>query len=463
MPLGKNSDRSRLGWEQQGMSNYPNISLVVTSCDRHSLLQQTLESLNRNLPGRLAETIIIEDGDKPAPAFFRNFPNLGNLTWLNSGGRMGQWWCVDRAYQHVKTPLILHFEDDWAVRAPFLDESLKILEQYPEIFTVSLRGAFCNGHPLAKDPNYPFQILRPGWQHFGSFTMNPGLRRLSDYKRIGTYGKHCGYHSGGIAPEMALNDVYEGLGYRIASLPPDNKQIVEHLGHQCSKAKERFAPPYKVLIAIPACHSYRYGVHTAAFHSDSQPNRIDAQRSTWLKDVKAQSHFMDYRFFYGSPSPQGFVPKPDEVLLDCGDTYEALPQKVRAIYKYALDHGYTHVYKADDDTYCRVDRLILSDFRLHDQCGFKYDGDSKYVTGGAGYTLNRRAMQAVVGETPNHWAEDLWVGSVMRSRGFDRFPDKRFVPGFDAHYIDIAKLPDDFISCHACKPEQMEILRREKP
>ena len=369
---------------------------------------------------------------------------------------MGQILAADRLWQHCKTEFAYWLEDDWLHQAAgYIGASFEILKKYPEIITVSLRGAFANGHPLTEDARYPFRILQPDYHHFGCFTFNPGLRRLSDYKRIGTYGKYCGYHVRGTASEQILSDLYQKLDYLIASLPPDSKQIVEHLGHCCSKQKEYPPPPPKILIAIPACHQYRYGKQTNAFHNDAQPSRIDAQRKTWLKDVIPHKHYVDYKFFYGRGAG---TPQHDEVFLECGDTYEDLPSKVKEICRYALTNGYTHVYKCDDDTYCRVDRLLLSDFRSYDQYGFKFDGEQNYVTGGAGYTLSQAAMKAVIAEQPNHWAEDLWVGSVMRKHNLKRGKDLRFVPGFREHYVDITKLPEDFITCHAVKPQDMETL-----
>jgi len=44
-----------------------NISLVVTSCARHDLLRQTLDSFITTTDMQPRETIIVEDSDTPMP------------------------------------------------------------------------------------------------------------------------------------------------------------------------------------------------------------------------------------------------------------------------------------------------------------------------------------------------------------------------------------------------------------
>ncbi len=431
---------------------HDNITVVLTSCQRHDLLYKTLLSLLKHVPDGFAEVIIIEDGDTKEPSWLNEVSALGKITWMNSPARMGQIWCVDKAYQQVGTPYIFHCEDDWEFDGPFVEQSLSILEQYPEVFTVSLRGKFCNGHPLISDPHYPFKVQQRDWHGFGAFNFNPGLRRLSDYQKIGSYGKHVGYHRHGADSERELSGIYRKLGYVIASLPPDDKEIAKHLGHGRSQAQRPLPVIDKILIAIPACHKYRYGRRINEFHFDSQPNRIDSQRNTWLKDVQVHSHFLDYKFFYGRGEG---TPLDDEVFLDCGDSYEELPHKVKEICRYALKKGYSYIFKCDDDTFTHIDRLLLSDFRNYDQYGYKDTLLTSYIPGGTGYILNKKAMNAIVSEQVTEWAEDLWVGRLMRKHNLSRGSDTRFIPGYKAHYVEISELPTDFISCHAVRPDDM--------
>jgi hypothetical protein len=220
-----------------------NITMVVTSCDRHDLLRDTLNSFIRVHCGgmRPDRCIVVEDSTIPMPAWLQtdiNYysTNLGCITWFNNGSRRGQVYSIDRAYSFVTIDYVFHLEDDWHFNeCGFMRESMKILQRYPEIIQVSLRGD-TGWHQLIDSPRYPFKIAMPYWGNdWGGLSWNPGLRRLSDYKRIGSYGCHaaCGTH--GLVHEALLSRKYLDMGYRIADL---GRPIVSHIGGARSRATE---------------------------------------------------------------------------------------------------------------------------------------------------------------------------------------------------------------------------------
>jgi GT2 family glycosyltransferase len=119
------------------------ITVVVTSCDRHDLLRQTLESLINTIDLPIFETIVIEDGSTPKPEWLGHgrFRELGNIRWLSNETRMGQIYSIGWAYSEVKTEYVFHCEDDWNfIEQGFLKLSMDILDAHPEVITVSLRG-----------------------------------------------------------------------------------------------------------------------------------------------------------------------------------------------------------------------------------------------------------------------------------------------------------------------------------
>jgi hypothetical protein len=203
-------------------------TLCITSCDRHDLLQQTLLSLG-DVP-----SIIVEDGPAERPAWLP--PMAG---WINKPRRMGQIHSADLLMQRVTTPYVLWCEDDWHFTEPvsaWLPQSLQILEAFPEVSTVSLRHKDCNGHPLVSDSRYPFQIQQPNWNGFGSFCFNPGIRRLSDYQRMGTYASLAGQIVPGCLNEQAISRAYRSHGYIIADI---GRVIARHIGNGRSRASEK--------------------------------------------------------------------------------------------------------------------------------------------------------------------------------------------------------------------------------
>ncbi len=181
------------------------VTLVLTSAGRYDLLARTLESLYKHETFPFAEVIIAED-------------------W----NREGQVKNIDRAYARVKTPYIFHLEDDWLFyRGDFIEHSIDILETYHTVFQVWLRAHNdTNGHPLVSLRSCPFLILDPDWE-WGGFSWNPGVRRLSDWERIGGYMKY--WEGTDNKTERYLSHLYAAEGMAAAILPEPGG-YVRHIG-----------------------------------------------------------------------------------------------------------------------------------------------------------------------------------------------------------------------------------------
>jgi hypothetical protein len=199
------------------------VTLVVTSCGRADLLERTLESFFTLNTYPLARTIIIEDGPANPPAF-----PVPDLTYIANEVRIGQVCSIDRAYSRVDTPYVLHWEDDWETyRDGFIGPSLEILERYPEILQVWLRAYDDTaGHPIVKLPQFNVPTMSTDWKWHG-FSWNPGLRRMTDYRRLGGYSQFR--HRKSLGAELEISKVYRSLGYHAAILP-EPKGYVRHTG-----------------------------------------------------------------------------------------------------------------------------------------------------------------------------------------------------------------------------------------
>lgn len=438
------------------------VTLVITSCGRHDLLKRTLESFVLANTYPIAKTIIVEDAGLEAPNWL-TFSSLGEIVWIKNKRQRGQIWSIDRAYSEVTTPYIFHCEDDWqfdrTLAGNFIAESRDILEADKKALQVWIRSDA--GHPVHSDDSYELPYMDQDWNEgWMGFSFNPGLRRLSDWQRIGSYGKHVGYNPQ-YCGELELNHLYGSLDY----ICPFLRGIVTHIGGQAHVdwAKAPRAP--KVLIAIPACHKYDYtNKGDGRIHKNRETNeKLEAVRNTWAKDVEAFDDYVTFKFFFGKGGDR--QPGPDEVFLDCPDNYEGLPHKVKAIYQWALAHGFDYVFKGDDDTYIYVDRLLATDFQDQQYVGYCSDEPTQptatiYASGGSGYWLDKKCMEIIINSQPNDWAEDRWVGGVLYARGIKAKRDARYLPGFWEHFVDLSKLPDNhsYITMHACTPAMMEEL-----
>lgn len=150
-----------------------------------------------------------------------------------------------------------------------------------------------------------------------------------------------------------------------------------------------------------------------------------AVRSTWLPLVEKHRERLDAFFFVGRGSED--VSAPDVVEVDAGDTYFDLPEKIRAIARWAKEHGYEYMAKCDDDV------VLLPDLWL--QSGFDklpYSGRANrtptadnpfWVPMGFFYVFNKRAIDIVAQaeELPHRWEKDnddeRWVAELLHKEG----------------------------------------------
>jgi GT2 family glycosyltransferase len=199
------------------------VSVVLTSCGRPDLLKRTVESFNRYNTFPIKEFIIIEDsGNK---AMHREVKSLyPDYTLILNKENIGLIASIDKAYSYVKTPFVMHCEDDWeSYRSGFIEKSLKILLSNPKIMLVWLRALNdVNGHPIEdktfmiEDTSYRLMAthVEGKWHGFG---FNPGLRRMEDYKKIGPYSLIAPTENTGMR-ECYVGQEYFKAGFRAVTL-----------------------------------------------------------------------------------------------------------------------------------------------------------------------------------------------------------------------------------------------------
>ncbi len=181
----------------------------------------------------------------------------------------------------------------------------------------------------------------------------------------------------------------------------------------------------RTLIAVSSCER------------DAQNGNNAAMRQTWIREMPQVEGF-EYRVFLGH-GDRALLP--DEVRLDVPDDYLSLPFKTRESSRWALDHGFDYVFRANTDTCINPHRLRASGFTRHHYFGCfpggyypepDGQGHHAYASGGPGYFTDRKACEAIVAAYPDlkicekYWAEDLWVGDVLGFAGIHGQDDPQF-------------------------------------
>ena len=175
------------------------ITITLTSCGRWDLLEKTIKSLVQFWDGpKPYELLIYEDQELRVLHFSTLYGFISEWIGKDSWefeiyhGKRGQISAIDFLYSKVKTPYIFHQEDDWeTTKSGFIQKSLSILEEKPSIMQVWLRapndrnGHPCHGVAQKTTDGTKYHVLKTGYMgKWHGYSMNPGLRRLSDYQKL---------------------------------------------------------------------------------------------------------------------------------------------------------------------------------------------------------------------------------------------------------------------------------------
>lgn len=195
------------------------VTAIFFSCRRLGLLKRTLEAFISFNTYPLREIIIVNDsGD---PEIHEILQKHYDFTLVLHPENVGLIKSIDLGYAHIKTEYFFHCEDDWMCtgRGGFIEKSLAIMQNRPDIEEVWL--ADMNKHPIdgkifiGGDTSY--RLVSENIDGWHGFTTACGLKRMSDYRRVGLYSEipweKTIWHR-----ERAIGEVYHQLGYRSAIL-----------------------------------------------------------------------------------------------------------------------------------------------------------------------------------------------------------------------------------------------------
>lgn len=227
------------------------ITAIFFSCRRLNLLYQTIKSFIDANTYPIYEYIIVNDsGDEKIHEQLKK--TYENVTFVFNEENVGLMKSIDLGYQHIKTELFFHDEDDWAFNGKkgFIEQSMAIMDQDYKIEEVWF--ADYNQHPLdltvyvTPDPlvtgfklaSENYQKGLNGFNDFAwhGFTTACALKRISDYNKVKPYAdipwQGTIWHR-----EQAIGEKYHELGYRTACLLED---YVTNIGYGQSEYKSGY-------------------------------------------------------------------------------------------------------------------------------------------------------------------------------------------------------------------------------
>lgn len=162
----------------------------------------------------------------------------------------------------------------------------------------------------------------------------------------------------------------------------------------------------------------------------SRPEFVKVLRETWVPIFSVQD--CDLRLVFGRGTQR--EPLSDEIFLECDDSYQGLPEKVREIVRWALKNGYDRVLKCDDDVVIRPDRfhgvIHASGHFIGAQASLVGPpGRQVAVPYGFCYWLTQTAMEIVaLAELPppGDNNDELWVARELYKRSIYLQNDSRY-------------------------------------
>ena len=210
-------------------------TVALTSCGRFDLLERTLRSLLPRLDGPLESILIADDSGEDAGGLDRVIENFKSsyvpIHAVVNDPPIGQVASIDRLYGLAGTDWIFHCEDDWDFfRTGFLRESFELLMENETLSMAALRDVSDYGQvPLGSErltsTGIGYRVADTSLRsqsHMSGLHFNPGLRRMSDYLRIGPYANLAP-----IVREVTVSEAYRDMGLRVGVLAAP---AVRHIG-----------------------------------------------------------------------------------------------------------------------------------------------------------------------------------------------------------------------------------------
>ena len=205
------------------------VSLIITSCGRFDLLEETLDSFFKYNTYPIKKIIITEDSTErnKLKKLVSKYENQ-NFQLIVNETRLGQLKSIDKAYKEVDTEYVFHCEDDWEFfREGFIEKSIELLKEDEKILIVGRRAKedYVEGFFFDESEDYVSKSGERFYKVKGEiFTYNPGLRRKKDMDLFGLHEKLENQRY-----EEVLSDFYKEKGFKTIFF---KEPFVRHIGNK---------------------------------------------------------------------------------------------------------------------------------------------------------------------------------------------------------------------------------------
>ena len=205
------------------------VTLVITSCGRFDLLEETLDSFFEYNTYPIKKIIITEDSTegKKLEKLISKYNNKNqNFKLIVNEARLGQLKSIDKAYREIDTEYIFHCEDDWRfLKKGFIEKSIDLLEEDEKILVIGLRDKADFAKDFFYDEDY---ISKTGETYYNVkgeiFTYNQALRRKKDMDLFGLHEKLENQRY-----EEVLSNFYKEHGFKAIFF---KEPYVTHIGNK---------------------------------------------------------------------------------------------------------------------------------------------------------------------------------------------------------------------------------------
>jgi glycosyltransferase involved in cell wall biosynthesis len=197
------------------------VTLVITSFNRRDLLERTINSILKFANYTFTEIIIIEDsGDKDMNDYLSQ--TYKDYRLILHTENKGAYESIDEVYSLIKTPYVMHVEDDWEfIAGDFVISAIEVIKYDDTIMQVNFEHNPVMGTlpEILYANGVQYQIVGTdvdGWWH--GFTCHPSLRSMTGYQRTKPWTQWSTKEEGLSHRELKIGLEYFRLGYKAAIL-----------------------------------------------------------------------------------------------------------------------------------------------------------------------------------------------------------------------------------------------------